>query len=134
VSVGCQAQGSLVAVLVVGALSTVSVVAIGVPVSAFMSTIFELMTVGCFPFFVLMFFSGRMFPLPKIPLLHLAGNVVTVNDVLPTSLTVRASSKILNNGAGLAGVGFEVAATVALTAACFGVGSVLFKRRHQRVG
>jgi ABC-2 type transport system permease protein len=133
-SVGYHPQGSLAAVIVVGAVSTLSVVAFGLLTAAFLTTIFELLTVGCFPFFVLMFFSGRMFPLPKIPLLHLAGNVVTVNDVLPTSLTVRASSKILNNGAGLAGVGFEVAATVALTAACFGVGSVLFKRRHQRVG
>jgi ABC-2 type transport system permease protein len=134
VSVGYHAGGSLVAVLVVGAVSAVSVVAIAVLVSAFMSTIFELLTVGCFPFFILMFFSDCMFPLPKIPLFHLAGNVVNASDILPTSLTVRAFNKILNHGATLAGVGFELAAILALTAVYFAVGIVLFRRRHQRTG
>ncbi len=56
-SVGYHPQGSVMAVVVVGAVSTLSVVAIGLLTAAFLTTIFELLTVGCFPFFVLMFFS-----------------------------------------------------------------------------
>jgi ABC-2 type transport system permease protein len=96
-----------------------------------MRTIFELLTVGCFPFFVLMFFSDAMVPLPKIPLFHVAGNVVNASDVLPTSLAVRALNRILNDGAGLGDVWFEMAGIALLTAAYFAAGIALFRRRHQ---
>jgi len=131
VSVGYQSQGSWAAMLAVASLATVSVVAISVLVAAFMRTIFELLTVGCFPFFVLMFFSDAMVPLPKIPLFHVAGNVVNASDVLPTSLAVRALNRILNDGAGLGDVWFEMAGIALLTAAYFAAGIALFRRRHQ---
>jgi ABC-2 type transport system permease protein len=133
-SVGYRAQGSLAAMLVVSAFATVSVVAISVLVAAFMRTIFELLTVGCFPFFVLMFFSDAMVPLPKIPLFHVFGNVVNASDVLPTSLAVRALSRILNSGAGLADVWFEMAGIALLSAGYFAAGIALFRRRHQQLG
>ena len=133
VSVGYEPRGSLAAVLVVAAVSTVAVVAISVLVAAFLRTIFELLTVGCFPFFILMFFSDAMFPLPKIPMFRVAGNVVNVTDILPTSLTVRAFSAILNDGASLGGVQFELAGIVVLTAFYFAIGIWLFRRRHMRV-
>lgn len=134
VSVGYSSQGSLAAMLVVAAFATVSVVAISVVVSAFMRTIFELLAVGCFPFFVLMFFSDAMVPLPKIALFHVAGNVVNLSDVLPTSLAVRALNRILNDGAGPGSVWFELTGIAILTAAYFAGGIVLFRRRHQRLG
>ena len=132
-SVGYRPRGSLGAVLAVGALSTVAVVAISVLVAAFLNTIFELLTVGCFPFFVLLFFSDAMFPLPKIPLFSLAGHAVNAADILPTSLTVRAFGAILNEGAGLRGVAFELAGIAVLTAVYFALGTWLFCRRHMRV-
>ena len=132
VSVGYHAQGSLAATLAVASLVTVSVVAISVVVAAFMKTVFELLTVGCFPFFVLMFFSDAMVPLPKIPMFHVAGHVVNASDVLPTSLAVRALNRILNDGETLSGVWFEMAGIALLTAAYFAAGIVLFRRRHLR--
>ena len=133
VSVGYRGEGSVLAVLAVGALSTLSVVAISVFVAAFMRTIFELLTVGCFPFFILMFFSDCMFPLPKIDLVRLGGFSFYVTDVLPTSLTVRAFNQILNHGATLTDVWVELVAITVLTAGYFVVGAWLFTRRHYRV-
>lgn len=133
-SVGYRAVGSLGAMLVVASLATVSVVAISVLVSAFMRTIFELLTVGCFPFFILMFFSDAMIPLPKIPILHLGGNVVNLSDLLPTSLAVRALNRVLNDGARLADVWFEMAGIVVLALLYFAAGVALFRRRHQAIG
>jgi ABC-2 type transport system permease protein len=133
VSVGYRGEGSVLAVLAVGALSTLSVVAISVLVAAFMRTIFELLTVGCFPFFILMFFSDCMFPLPKIDLVRLGGFSFYATDVLPTSLTVRAFNRILNHGASLADVWVELASISVLTALYFVVGTWLFTRRHYRV-
>ena len=131
-SVGYHPQGSLGAVVAVGAVSTLAVVAIGVLTAASLTTIFELLTVGCFPFFVLMFFSDCMVPLPKIPLFSLAGFTFNATDVLPTSLTVRAFNRILNQGAGLADVGAEVALILALTTVYFAAGAWLYRRRHMR--
>ncbi len=132
-SVGYHPQGSLAAVIVVGAVSTLSVVAVGLLTAAFLTTIFELLTVGCFPFFVLMFFSDCMFPLPKIPLFRVAGFTFNATDVLPTSLTVRAFNRILNQGAGLSDVGVELGVILLLTALYFGAGAWLYRRRHMRV-
>jgi ABC-2 type transport system permease protein len=129
-SVGYRTSGSLAAVLLVGAVSSLGVIALSVLVAAFLDSIYELLTVGCFPFFILMFFSESMMPLPKITLFHLAGHAVYANDVLPTSLTVRAFGRILNHGAGLADVWFELAGIVVLTAFYYWLGAVLFTRRH----
>jgi ABC-2 type transport system permease protein len=133
-SVGYQTNGSLVAVLAVGTVTALGVVALSVIVAAFLSSIFELLTVGCFPFFVLMFFSESLFPLPKISIAQLMGHTVYLNDVLPTSLAVRAFGKVLNHGAGLTGVAFEIGFAAVLTALYFALGGWLFVRRHYRVG
>lgn len=131
-SVGYRTTGSLAAVLAVGALSTVGVVALSVLTAAFLKSTFELLTVGCFPFFILMFFSESMFPLPRLQVATLAGHAVYANDVLPTTPAVRAFGKILSQGAGLGDVTFELAGMVVLTAAYFALGTWLFRRRHMR--
>ena len=132
-SVGYRTDGPLLAALVVGAVATLGVVALSVIVAAFLDTIFELLTVGCFPFFVLMFFSESLMPLPKVSLSEVAGHTIYANDVLPTSLAVRAFGKVLNHGAGLGGVAFELGVAALLTAVYFAVGAWLFARRHYRV-
>ncbi|MDH4195916.1 MAG: ABC transporter permease [Candidatus Aminicenantes bacterium] len=130
-SVGYQSDGSAVMFLLVAALGTLSIIAIGLLVAAWMKTIYELLTVGVFPFFILMFFS-EMFPLPRVTLFRLAGHVFYANDVLPTALTVKALNKVLNFRAGPADVVFELAAIVVLTVLYFAAGLWLFHRRHLR--
>ena len=128
--VGFRSSGSMPLFLLVGALSSLAVVAISILVAAFIKTIFELLTVGVFPFFVLMFFSECMFPLPRITLFRLAGHSFYANDVLPTSLTVKAFNKILNFQAGLGDLSFEIGGIVVMTMLYFALGVWLFRRRH----
>jgi len=132
VSVGYRGRGSVLLLLLVGALAILSVIAISVIVAAWMRTIFELLTVGIFPFFILMFFSESMFPVPRLTLFRLAGYTFYANDVLPPALAVKAFNKILNFNAGLGQVGFEVAGIVVLTFLYFAAGLWLFYRRHLR--
>jgi ABC-2 type transport system permease protein len=132
-TVGYTSSGSLITLFVVAAISTLAVVALSVLLSAFMSSIFELWTVGCFPFFLLLLFSDCMFPLPKVDLFSVAGNMLYATDILPTSFTMRALNKVLNHGAGLTDIAFELAAIAILTAGYFVLGSWLFRRRHQCV-
>lgn len=53
--------------------------------------------------------------------------------MLPTSLAVRASGRVLNHGSGLADVWFELTGMFVLTAIYFAAGAALFTGRHCRV-
>lgn len=132
VGLGYQPAGSLPVLTAVGILSCLAVVAIGVVVSALLRTIFDLMTIGCFPFFILMFFSGGMFPIPTLPLFSLGDRSINVNDILPTTHSITAFGKILNQEAGLGDIVFEIGAVIVLTVVFFGVGVWMFTRRHMR--
>ena len=131
-ALGYRATGSLGAMLAVGVLTCLSIIAISLVVAACLRTIFDLLTIGCFPFFVLLFFSGGMFPLPPLRLFTVGTRPVSANDFLPTTHAISALDKILNHNAGLGDVGFELAAMATLTVLLFGLGAWLFTRRHLR--
>jgi ABC-2 type transport system permease protein len=127
-----SASGSLPAVMIIGLFSSLSIIVISLVVAAFLRTIFDLLTIGCFPFLVLMFFSGGMFPLPPLRLFTVGSRSVNINDLLPTTHSITALGKILNSGAGLGDVLFELGAMALLTVVLFAVGMELFSRRHMR--
>jgi len=131
-ALGYRGSGSTVALLVVSAASCLAVVGISVLVAAFLRTIFDLATIGCFPFFAMMFFSGGMFPLPDVTLATVAGVTVHANDVLPTTHTIAALGKVLSLGKGLGDVAGELAAILALAAVYFALGTWTFTARHMR--
>lgn len=127
--IGYRPAGSFWPVLVVGIVSSLSMVAISLVVASFLNTVFDVLTIGCFPFFIMMFFSGCMFPLPKIPLFSIAGHTVGAMDILPLTLTVDAMNKILNFGAGLSEVTFQIFLILLLTVIYFIIGVTLYQKR-----
>jgi ABC-2 type transport system permease protein len=129
---GYQGGGSWIAMAVISVLSCGAMIAISLLVAALLRTIFDLMTIGCFPFFILMFFSGGMFPIPTIQLFSLGGHPINVNDILPTTHSITAMGKTLNQGAGWGEVVFEMGAILVLSVVYFGAGFWLFTRRHMR--
>lgn len=131
---GYRSEGSVALLLLVGLAGTISVVALAVLTAAFLKSMFELLTVGTFPFFILMFFSECMFPLPKIPVLNLGAKTLYANDILPTTLCVRAFNQVLNFNAGIGDIWFELVSILVLTAGYFALGGWLFFRRHGRSG
>ncbi len=130
VALGYRTSGSLTAMMVVGLLSSLSIIAISLLVAAFLRTIFDLLTIGCFPFFILMFFSGGMFPLPPLRLFAVGSHSVTINDFLPTTHTITALDRILNHDAGLGDVWLELGAILVLTVVFSIAGAWLFSKRH----
>ncbi len=132
VALGYRASGSLMAMMLIGFLSSLSIIGISLLVAAGLRSIFDLLTIGCFPFFILIFFSGGMFPLPPLRLFTVAGRSVSINDFLPTTHTISALDKVLNSGAGLGDVVLELAAIAALTVVFFVAGAWLFTRRHMQ--
>jgi ABC-2 type transport system permease protein len=129
-AVGYRAQGSLLLLLVVGILTSLSIMAISVLVAAFLRTSFDLVTVGCFPFFILMFFSGGMFPLPGVPLFHWGGRAIELNEILPTTHAIAALNRVLSYDAGLGDIAFELWAVVVLTVGFYALGTWIFTRKH----
>lgn len=128
--VGYRSSGSLLILLVVGGVASISIMAFSVLVAAFLRTVFDLVTVGCFPFFILMFFSGGMFPLPGVPLFQVGDRTMELNDVLPTTHAIEAMAKVLNYGAGFREVIPELVAVLTLSLLFYILGTWIFTRRH----
>jgi ABC-2 type transport system permease protein len=129
-AVGYRANGDIPVLLFVGALTSISVMAFSVLVAAFLRTVFDLVTIGCFPFFILMFFSGGMFPLPGVPLFHIGERAVELNAVLPTTHAIAALNRVLSYGAGVGDILFDLTALLLATAAYYALGTWIFRRRH----
>ncbi len=129
-SLGYRMSGSLFDVAVVTVLSSMAIVGISMIVAASLRTIFDLVTIGTFPFFILMFFSGGMFPIPDVQLFALGVRTINANDVLPTTHSIAAYDRIMNTGGGLGDVAIELAAIVLLSVVFFAVGTWAFTRRH----
>ena len=125
---GYRPAGSVWILMPIGAIAVLGVTAVGVMCAAYLKNMFGLLTVGVFPFFMMMFFSGCMFPLPEIPLFHVWGNVFNLNDFLPTSLAVRAFNRVLNQGASLGDLGFELSALTAVTFAYLTIAALWYTK------
>jgi len=107
------------------------VISISIITACFIRTMFGLLTLGCFPFFLLVFFSDCFFPLPKIDLIEIAGNQVYLTDILPTATGTRVFDKILNHNSGLEEILFELVWILALSMIYFIIGIWLFKRKYR---
>lgn len=123
---GYKPEGSFGALLAAGIISSIGIVAV---VASFLNTVFDVLTIGCFPFFILMFFSGSMFPLPKMNMFTFGGHSFGITDILPLTHTANAFDKILNYGSGIAGVEFELLMISILTVIYFLIGSFLYQKR-----
>jgi ABC-2 type transport system permease protein len=130
VMLGYHGAGSWLPMSVMTVLSCMAIIAISFLVAALLRTIFDLMTIGTFPFFILMFFSGGMFPIPSIQLFSLGGRAININDILPTTHSISAMSKILNQGAGFGELIYEMGAIVFLSVVYCTLGIWLFAYRH----
>jgi ABC-2 type transport system permease protein len=129
-AVGYRTNGSLGILLFLGVLTSIAVTAFSVLVAAFLRSVFDLVTVGSFPFFVLMFFSGGMVPLPGVPLFHLGDRAVELNEVLPTTHAIAALNRVLSFDAGFGDIRYEIAAMLFLTLVFYALGTWIFTRRH----
>ncbi|MGM1046975.1 MAG: ABC transporter permease [Bacillota bacterium] len=126
---GYRSAGNFGTVLLIGVISSLSMVSISLVMASFLNTVFDVLTVGCFPFFILMFFSGSMFPLPKLHLFSIQGHSLGITDIMPLTHTVNAFNKVLNYGAGWNEIRFDVFMIVLLTLVYFLVGLVLYQKR-----
>jgi ABC-2 type transport system permease protein len=129
-AIGFRSQGPLWAAMLVCVITTFSIVGVGLLVACFSRTVTEAFILGNFPMILLMFFSGAMMPIPKVPLFSVGSVTVGAWDILPTAHAVSAVNKILGIGLGLGDVLYELVSLVVLSALYFGAGVWLFKKRR----
>ena len=130
--VGFRSQGSIWAALLVGAVTCLSVIGLGMVVASFTRTVSQAFVVANFPMAMMMFFSGVIYPLPKITLFTFGGHAIGLYDILPPTHAVVALNKILTLGADLSEITFELSVLTILSALYFLVGVWMFKRFHLR--
>ncbi len=132
IGLGFESQGSILAALLIGAFTSVAVVGIGLIVAAFSTSVSQAFIIANFPLIFFMFFSGGVYPIPRINLFQIGGINVSIYDILPPTHAVVALNKILTLGESLSGMVYEISSLVILSLVFYGVGIWLFKRKHMR--
>jgi ABC-2 type transport system permease protein len=127
---GFKSEGSLWLAVLVCILACVSVIGLGLVVAAFSRTVTQAFIIANFPFAFFAFFSGAVFPVPKIPVFTLFGHAVGLFDIMPSTHAVNALNKIFTMGMGVGEILYEIIFLVLLSALYFIVGVWSFKRRH----
>jgi ABC-2 type transport system permease protein len=133
-ALGFRSLGPLWLALLVGAVTALSVVGMGLVVACFARTVTQAFLVANFPLALLMFFSGAVYPVPKVPLFTLGSIEVGLYDLLPATHAVTALNKVLALGSGLGDVVYELSALLILSLLYFSVGVWLFQRTQMRRG
>ena len=134
IALGFNSQGSIWSALLVGGITAVAVVGIGLIVAAYSKSVSQAFIIANFPLIFFMFFSGAVYPIPRIILFQIAGLNVSLYDLLPPTHAVMALNKILTLGSGLDGVLYEIIALIVLSLLYYLIGIWLFQRRQLRLG
>jgi ABC-2 type transport system permease protein len=129
-ALGFRSQGPLWVAVVICALTSFSVIGVGLITACLSGTTAKAAIAANFPLLLLLFFSGAVFPMAKIDLFTLCGHTFRLFDIIPQTHAVLALNKVLSLGAGLGDVALELIALVVLSALYFAIGVWLFQRTH----
>jgi len=129
-ALGFRSQGDLWIAVLVGVITSFSIIGIGLIVASFSKTVSQAFVIANFPFGILMFLSGAALPVPMGTLFTLGGRDFNFADLLPPTHAVAALNKVFTLGAGIQEVWFELIALFLLSLLYFGLGIWLFRKMH----
>ena len=129
---GFRSQGSLWLAGLVAGLACLSVIGMGLVVASVSRTVSQAFVIANFPLGLFMFFSGSIYPLPKVVLFTVGKQAISLYDVLPPTHAVSALNKIFTLGAGIGELGYEMGALIILSILYFAAGVWLFQRTRLR--
>ena len=130
VSLGFRSQGALWIAILLGVVTSFSIIGVGMIVASFSKTVSQAFVIANFPFGFFMFLSGAAFPVPMGAMFTLGGRDFHLVDLLPPRHAVIALNKIFTLGASLNEVWFEFTALIILSLLYFSLGVWLFRRMH----
>ena len=132
VALGFHSHGPLWVAILIGVITTISVIGVGLMVAAFSRTVSQAFIIANFPLVFFMFFTGVAFPIPGVALFTLGDHTIGLYDILPPTHAVVALNKVMTLGAGLKEVTFELLALVILSILYFALGVWLFNRNQMK--
>lgn len=127
-ALGFTSQGPLWVAIVIVIVTALAVIGIGMMTGACARTVNRAFVLANFPFGLLAFLSGTVYPMPKTVLFHLADQPIGAFDLLPTTHAVNGLNKVFTAGTGLGDVTYELTALAALTMLYFAAGALLLRR------
>lgn len=125
---GFTSQGSLWIAVLIGVVTSFSIVGIGLMIACVARTVSEAFIYSNFPLIFLMFFTGAVFPIPPMPIFTIGTRTIGMFDFLPPTHAIVALNKILTLGAGLKDVAYELCMLLLLSALYFAIGVWLFNK------
>ncbi|NTW31613.1 MAG: hypothetical protein HGB12_03150, partial [Bacteroidetes bacterium] len=129
-ALGFRIEGSFATMLLIIFLLIISVIGIGLIIVSFSKTSTFVLSMGTFPLFILMFFTGSIFPMPRNEIFEIGGHLFAWNDMLPPTYAVIALNKVMSLGGSFTVVQFELIMLTILSILYFSVGVWLFKKLH----
>jgi ABC-2 type transport system permease protein len=130
VAFGFRSQGALWIAILVGIITSFSVIGVGMVVASFSKTVSQAFVVANFPFGFFMLLSGAAFPVPMGRWFTFLGHDFNFADLLPPTHAVAALNKVFTLGDGVGEIGFELVALGLLSVLYFGIGVWLFRKLH----
>lgn len=129
-ALGFTSQGPLWVGILICTITGVSVVGMGLITACFSRTVARAAIIVNFPLFLVLFFSGAIFPVGNPRLFTLDGRNYGVFDLLPQTHATNALNKVLTLGVGISEVTFELVALSGLTLLYFAIGIWLFRKMY----
>ncbi|MBN2344586.1 MAG: ABC transporter permease [Deltaproteobacteria bacterium] len=123
-----QSEGAIVSAMIIATIACAASVGIGMVVAAVAKTQSRAFLLSSIVMFLLVLFSGIIFPRPELTMFHVGDHAVDLFDVLPTTHLGSALNKILALGATLSDVLFETAVLSVIAFFNFIFGCLLFVR------
>lgn len=133
VGLGFSYSGSLIPIVVIAALTSISIIAFSMILAGVTKTVNEVLVLGNFPLFLFMFFTGVAFPIKGQVLFSILDYPVTLPGLMSPYHAVIALRKIMVMNMSLGDVLPEIAALVVLTVLYFSIGAWVFQKRHMQV-
>lgn len=127
-ALGFRSHGSIPLAMGVAALASLATVGIGMVVASLAKSQTRAFLFGSVAMFLLILFSGIVFPRPAVSVLTVGQRKIDLFDALPTTHMGAALEKVMTLGAGAADVSYELVSLLVIGLFSFGLGGWLFAR------
>lgn len=125
---GFQNAGNLIFALILVAVACLSNVGIGMIVASLSKNLLISFLLSSIFMFLLILFSGIIFPRPEISWFSIAGKTIGPFDILPTTHLGKGLEKVLTLGASLREISYELIMLLTISLVFFSIGLLIFRK------
>lgn len=128
---GFESVGALGWVLLLGGIGSFSSIGIGMVVASLSPSTTRAFLVSSVAMFLLLLFSGVVFPRPQVDLFTIGTRTLGVFDLLPTTHLNVGLTKVARLGARGSEITYELSALTGLSLITFAVGAAIFRKTQR---